>query len=291
MKRLTWLRNLGLSAASIAAVTPVIITTTSCTVTSYYVDEFVFDFQKIHEGEDFDTKNVKHYSTSFNSLLYGSKKYHNGNYVLFVGTATNASTAKFLGTETRTREQWMENFNLSPFYTAVKDVYTHEDAYSQGIKDCGFYEFIDFFDGVVKDKKGHELSYSEKDGVKLDNIGPFVKWTQASINQTKSLTKTELGYDWDETSVTKDKDYVRQDESAIAYREMVKRGLALYPVNDKRKKENTFDAETGAPKMLVFKDGVLQEIKAMPDGNIGSITDFTTNVIIKNYKNKTDEKK
>lgn len=294
MKRLSLLKKLSVLGATAAAVTPIAIMATSCAPTSIRIDAYDFDKLIASDGTTLTPSNKV---ANFRSLLYGSNSYYKGNYILFVGSNMFDGTCKFFSNNNgiRERELWFDDYLAdSCLYNGAKKA-SIDDSAPEGIKNFGIYNAIDFFDGKVYDKKGHQIIvYGYAGAVKpsiQDRIGPFDKWTDDFIKQTELFNKSQdcpIGqYEWDDESVTTD-DYIRNDSYAKAYRSFCERGLILYPKEEpepdpegSNERTITFDTEPNnkTSLMLIFTDGVLKTIENIP-ANMDAFKDS----ILANFK-------
>jgi len=294
MKRINWFKTLGLSAATIAAVSPIAIMATSCTVRSMTVDYFTYATLKdaATSGYKFDT--YKNGSVSIEKLLIGDLHITDGNFMIIVGANKMGSTCKFFSGDTavRTKKDWFGEsyFPNSILYKAI----TEGEKVEKEKVPFTIFNIVDYSPDAYYDKKGKRI-YISKNGRTPDKyIHPFQKWTKDLIDTTHRFNYEErsadLGgsYDWDKESVTAEKDYIRNDDSAVAYRRICELGAKLYPKSDKEpKRTTTFSTDTtDASRLVIFKAGKLTHLDSLPaDGKALS------NLINTNFLKDEEEKK
>lgn len=264
MKRLSLIKKIGLGLGSAAAIAPIAVMLSSCAVTSITVDTIkITDFVS-EDGKAYFSK-AKHLNLAFKDLLYGSKGVYSGNYILLVGTNMISSTCNFFSGQdtTGTRDDWYNvNIEESIFFKGVANVAA--DVRKELVENVGFYNIIDFFDFKIYDNTKHELAISTDGKLKTEQINPYMKWTEQTINTTYDYNHSILHYEWDKESV-EDGDYIRNDASAVAYRAFNDYGAALYPEDKDKKREVTFDTTGNSSRMAVFKEGKLITITDIPN--------------------------
>lgn len=285
MKKTSLIKRLGLGLATVAAATPLVFVATGCSKASAITANYV-SYKDFYETRDLSKMTSGNYS--HDEILLGSKRFCNGNYVLFVGSnafpATDNSSLRFFGgpsCSSRKVEKWLSSdydgfLYQSVWYNEVLNFNLLKDKFD--VDDFGFVTFIDNFDFKFYDKTGHEISISKDASLPLgnvQNIGPFDKWTKDIIQQTKRYNKEVLDYEWDDESVSEN-DYIRQDAQAKAYRAFCQRGADLFPSvkpepepepeNEEEEGSKTFDVADNnqTSLMVVYRDGRMKEIIDLP---------------------------
>jgi len=272
MKRINWFKTIGLTATSIAAATPVVMLATSCTPTSMVVDNYTYETLKtaVQGGAAFETASSS--TVSFERLLIGDTSINDGNFILFVGTNANPTTCQFFSGDknVRRKEDW---FSASYFINSVLFKGVTEDKKPEVTKiPFTMFNMVDYCPKSYYDTKGKRL-YLSTDGKSpnLDYVHPFRKWDSSLTDTTYRYNAHERKidggtYEWDKESVT-DKDYIRNDAAAVAYRTFNELGAKLYPVDEKAKEPRkvTFSTKNeDASRIVIFKSGVLKHIDAIP---------------------------
>lgn len=268
MKRFSLLKKIGIVGATASAICPIVLTATSCSPTSILTEAYSFEKLCDFDGEELETKLS---NISFTKLLYGSFGLSDGNYVLFVGSNMFDNTCKFFTNDAheRDRKHWFRGENLvsSSLYAGAKQAQSDSEA-TAGLLDFNLYNAIEFFNGELKDTKGHEYFYSEDGKQKSENIGPFDTWTTAHISATKAYNWFESPekYEWDEESV-EEGDYIRTDALAKQYRALCELGKILYPTSEEeggRKTTFNTDNDNSTSLIVIFRKGKIQTIEDLP---------------------------
>lgn len=279
MKKTSFIKNLSLGVASIAAITPVAVLATSCAnskgITTTYVSfESLVKLDEetkqpsLKEMEDGHFKNDK--------ILLGNKKFYKGNYILLVGSNAweeETSTLQFFGgknKQIREVERW---FSTDPQRALFPEsIWSHDvsAAYANLSKldpdhEFGFVTFIDNFDKKFYDENGHEFKVFSSEMDTKECVGPFDKWDADLLAQSRIWNKDHLGYEFDKDEELTTDDYIRNDEQAKAYRSFINRAAAMFPVVEE-KRTRTFDQDKGL--MVIYKDGRLQEICDLPTDEV-----------------------
>ncbi|MCQ3908105.1 MAG: hypothetical protein MJ200_00635 [Mycoplasmoidaceae bacterium] len=103
MKKISLLKKLGIGLAPVAIATPLIFTTTSCSKNEGILVNYI-SHTRFQEDESLVHMHHGHFDND--ELLLGSKKFFNGNYIMFVGSNAYrskdlepSSTAKFFGSD------------------------------------------------------------------------------------------------------------------------------------------------------------------------------------------------
>lgn len=288
MKRTSLFRKIAVISASAAAVCPIVLSATACTPTKLMVDSYDFDSIADFTGDKFSTN---YSSVSFKQMLYGNRKFHNGNYMVISGASAYDSISDFFSKDRiRDRNLWYKKdyFMASALYNGVVNASKESD--KMCTHDIGFYNAIDFFDGIVYDGNGHKIYVCDDNGnVRDSSIRPFEKWTPNAIAETQKYNSSEENpdgpYDWnDDDSITTD-DYIRNDTAAVAFRAFSNLGALLYPKKEEGegRKNTLYTDDTQKGQILFFKEGTLQEIEDLP------ATDKAfTDLILKYYKVEED---
>lgn len=293
MKRTSLFKKIAVISASAAAVCPIVLSATACTPTKLMVDSYDFDSIADFEGTKFATFATNYSSVSFKTMLYGNRKFHNGNYMVISGASAYSNISLFFAKQDRIRDRnlWFDStyFTASILYNGVQKASLEPEKLCT--HDIGFYNAIDFFDGNVYDNKGHKIYVCDKNGnVRGASIRPFEKWgDEAAITQTWHYNKFDNPdgeYDWDDESVTAN-DYIRNDTAAVAFREFSKLGALLYPKKEEGegRKNTLYTDDTQKGQILFFKEGTLQEIEDLP-----ATSDAFKDLILKYYKVEEDPK-
>lgn len=272
---------------------------TSCSSDNIYVS--YTDYNSILENKNYYGHAVFQ-NIEYWKILYGSKNFYNGNYIVIFGSSTFSDTNKFFtGQESSftSLDKWYKKesdggyFDKSIFYSGLV-------SNTKNIKNFGIFNVIDYFDGKIFDNKNHEINVflkNNKSGIKDDKISPWTKWDKNTINNTASYNKKDyddksVDFLWDKDSVS-ESDYIRNDQSAKAFRAMATFGAKLYPKSEDDKNPttgrsmtfNTADNNSDSC-ILVFVDGKLKTINYL----------FTTpsswsNLISSNFEDVKEEKK
>lgn len=264
MKKLSLLKKVGLPVAALATIAP-IVTLASCANAQGVVTTYI-SIEKFREDQSLVNMNSEHLGAE--EILTGSKRFCDGNYILFLGSNTFDGSLNFFGNgsgsgKSRNVHDWFYTY----FWSSVwyRDVMAFPNMEKLENK-FGFVTFIDDFNFEFRDKDNH-VYYLTDDAEKgiggiTQIVSPFKKWTTDFIKQTKKLNK-DLGYEWDDEAVS-ESDYIRQDEQAKTYRELVNLGAAMFPTTDERKQ--TFDTADGntTSLMVIYKNGKLVEIVNLP---------------------------
>lgn len=272
MKKLSLLKKLGLSAVIVAAVAPLVVTATSCSNKNEIVTRYA-SFKELHQQmtdmKQLDCLKTGHFS--YEQLLLGTKKFHKGNYILFVGSSLNDNTKKFFTNNTNSSdiELWFSDYVYESIW--YNDIISLPIEILNKIEDdFGLVAYLDDFNSLdykFYDEDKHEIHISENatagDMGLITNISPFKKWTTEIINQTKKANQMYFDYEWDDESVTTD-DYIRQDDQAKSYRALCELGTKFFPVIEE-KRPKTFDvSENCNPVMAIYQNGRLMEIQDLP---------------------------
>lgn len=263
MKKISLLKKLGLGLGTSATIVPLVFSLSSCANNAIDVQYISFDDYVANASGGVKEKiDVGHFD--YDTLLLGSKKFFDGNYFLFVGSNMFSSTNKFFSGDEKCRntELWFTDLLSDSFWNIdVKNRGSDQDIINTNF---GFVTFIDDFNSEFLDEDGHKILLATKEQQPLEIVGAFDKWTDEMITQTKIYTRDQLGYDWDDESVSTS-DYIRQDASAKAYREFCKRGLAFFPTVEGGRTKS-FDVADGnqTSLMLVYKDGKLKDVLDLP---------------------------
>lgn len=296
MKRTSLFRKIAVISASAAAVCPIVLSATACTPTKLMVDSYDFDSIADFTGDKFSTN---YSSVSFKQMLYGNRKFHNGNYMVISGASAYSNISLFFANQDRIRDRnlWYKKdyFMASALYNGVVDASKESD--KMCTHDIGFYNAIDFFDGVVYDGNGHKIYVCDDNGnIRDASIRPFEKWTPNAIAETQKYNSSEENpdgpYDWnDDDSITTD-DYIRNDTAAVAFRAFSNLGALLYPKKEEGEgRKNTLYTDDSVQKgqILFFKNGTLQEIEDIPVGTKDkSAGDVFKELILQYYKAEED---
>lgn len=269
MKKTSFIKNLSLGVASIAAITPVAVLATSCAnskgVTTTYVS-----FESLKEKDSLQDMKYDHFDND--KILLGNKKFFKGNYFLFIGSNVweeETSTLQFFGgkgnIDKRDVAQWFSTGDNSLFPESIwaHDVASANASLTKLDPDhkFGFVTFVDNFDRKFYDDSNHEFKVYTSDEDTKECVGPFDKWTQDMLVKTRSGNKEHLGYEFDKDEELTTDDYIRNDDQAKAYRSFINRAAAMFPVVS-GKREKTFEQAKGI--MAIYKDGRLQEICDLP---------------------------
>lgn len=269
MKKFSLLKKLCIGLGSVAIAAPLVCTATSCSSDNGILANYI-SYNTFLNDESLNR--MKHGRFDNDDLLLGSKKFFNGNYILLIGSNAYAMEngdasliQKFFGsTESRDVKSWFDNIHNSVWY---RDVQTVDSGSLKLNRDFGFVTYIDNFNFRFFDGNNHE--YYVTDNAKLGygyakkNIGPFDKWKEDWISQTRELNHTET-YQWDKNEKVTTSDYIRQDAQAKAFRAFMARGASMFPTTEQRTK--TFDTsdDNKAAILAVYKDGKLVDIIDMP---------------------------
>ena len=268
MKKISLLKKVGMGIGTMTVSIPLVLSATSCSKTSNITTTYI-SFDKLHEDDSLVNMKTKHYGND--TILLGSDKFSDGNYILFVGSNTFDASRKFFagGDYSKLISDWFGRlYTQSVWYEDVHN-YPNSD-----ILNCkfGFVTFLDNFDFKLYDDEDRQFWYCDEFTGKgiidiRENISPFETWTDHTISTTKSLMTylklhNAVDYDWDDEAVEQG-DYIRQDKQAKAYRSFCKRGLEFFPVKDDRSQSFITDSTDGS-LMVIYKDGKLKEIVKMP---------------------------
>lgn len=264
MKKISFLKKIGIGLTPVIATTPLIFSTTGCSTNNAILTTSI-SFNKFLEDESLQNMSKNYFSND--EILLGSTKFFDGNYILLIGSNAYplennvpANTQRFFGDlyNSRNVNTWFTTYLKSSVWW--RDVKT-----SNGLKlnrDFGFVTYIDNFDFHFYDGNREifitdnaKLGY----GYTKQNFGPFDKWTEPLLSQTRLLNE---GWDKDEKVTTSD--YIRQDDQAKSFRAFMQRGATFFPTNDKRTKTFETSDNNKASLMAVYKDGRLVDIIDMP---------------------------
>ena len=97
MKKISLLKKLSLAAVSVAAISPFALTATSCSKKSAILVRYA-SYNTVADHLDdakLDVLETGHFTN--NELLLGTKKFNNGNYILFIASNANDNPLKFFG--------------------------------------------------------------------------------------------------------------------------------------------------------------------------------------------------
>lgn len=311
MKKTLFIKKLGLGLAATAAVVPLAISATACSDTKAVTVRYI-SYDTLREKQSLGECAKGHFNKD--KLLLGSKKFFNGNYILFIGSnaydtevvehqVKYSTTQQFFAgsDDSRKVSNWFGSLYNDSIWgqemTRTNSIVTNIDV------DFGFVTFIDDFDFTFHDDNGHEFFVADRSSGSINlisNIGPFDIWkkTDGLLTQTREYNKmhfSDEGYEWDEDKEISEDDYIRQDDQAKAYRALINRAAALFPTNDKRKKafDNGVNNKTGL--MAVYKNGRLVDLadiptKLSPDDKTYKNTDTLFGTINKYYTKEDEEK-
>lgn len=290
MKRTSLFRRIALISTSAVAIAPVVFSATACTPTKMLADYYSFKSVADYTSGDFKPGQS---SVSFKSMLYGNKKFHNGNYILISGSAYFKDVPLFFAGEgrIRKRELWFSEtyFSRSALYAgcfaaSINPELTDEE------RDIGFYDAIDFYDGTVHDSTGTLLYVCDKNGnVRDGNIRPFEKWTDAAIRETKKYNNSDERpggkYEWDPDDKVTTDDYIRNDAEAQAFRAFSQLGAKLFPTSEEEggRKVTFYTDDKSIGQLAFYKKGVLKGIEDIP-----SSSDKFADLIAQYYKTEED---
>lgn len=265
MKKISLLKKIGMGIASISASVPLVLTATSCSKGSNITTTYI-SFNRMRDERSLVNMRKSHYSND--TVLLGSDKFSNGNYILFVGSNTFSLTKGFFAAEStysKDISDWFNNHLTDSVWYSDVIHYPAKLLSDPEFKSFGFVTFLDNFDFKFYDKNGHQY-FICRDATKyydiIENVNPFQKWKKEWIVQTKIFMKNVYDYDWDDEAVSEG-DYIRQDKQAKAYRSFCQRGLEYFPTNETRTKSFVTDDSDGS-LMVIYKGGKLQEIVTIP---------------------------
>ena len=291
MKKKIFINNVSLlSIGSILGFVP-IMSLSSCSSDYIYVN--FNDYNSIHSNKNYD--NAIFQNIEYWKILYGSKQFFNGNYIVIFGSSTFNDTNKFFtGQESsfESLDKWYKNkkdggcFDNSIFYSGIINISNEKN-----IKNFGIFNVVDYFDGKFFDNKNHEINIflDSNSNMKDDKISPWKKWTKEAIDNTyyynkKDYDDKKINFLWDKDSVNTT-DYIRNDQSAKAFRSMATFGAKLYPKNENDKNSTgrsmTFNTADGNidSRILVFVNGKLTNLSYLP-----SNPKDWTNLIVTNFE-------
>lgn len=269
-----------------------IMSFTSCSSDYIYVSSI--DYNSIHTNKNYNNavfRNIEYWK-----ILYGSKKFYNGNYIVIFGSSTFEDTNKFFTGQDNSFEsldKWYKNkedngyFDNSIFYAGIVNN-------GKIIKNFGIFNIIDYFNGKFYDNKNHEINVflTGDTAIKDDKISPWTKWTKPAIDYTyyynkKDFDDKKINFLWDKDSVSTS-DYIRNDQSAKAFRAMATFGAKLYPKTQDENNKNkdtsrsmTFNTEDGNTdsRVLIFVNGKLKDLTYLPTSPNG-----WTDLIVTNFE-------
>lgn len=268
MKKTSFIKNLSLGVASIAAITPVAVLATSCANSKGIVSNTI-SFSDLAENQSISNLESGHYKND--QLLLGSKKFFKGNYILLIGSNAwedETSTLQFFGGKNATSRDVNRWFSTDASSLFPESIWAHDVASANANLTkldsdykFGFVTFIDNFDFKFYDENKHEIKVFESEKETKQEVGPFDKWTSDLLTQSRIWNKQNLGYEFDKDEELTTDDYIRNDDQAKTYRSFINRAAAMFPVVS-GKREKTFEQAKGI--MAIYKDGKLQEVCDLP---------------------------
>ncbi len=297
MKRTSLFRRIALISTSSVAIAPVVFSSTACTPTKMVADYYSFKSVADYTSGDFKPGQS---SVSFKSMLYGNKKFHNGNYILISGSAYFNNVSLFFSGEEhiRQRKQWFsEQYFLNSILYNGCQIVSNSPELTEEQKDIGFYNAIDFYDGKVYDNTGTLLYVCDNNGnVRDGNIRPFEKWTDAAIRETKKYNNSDKRpggkYDWDPDGKVTTDDYIRNDTAAQAFRAFNQLGAKLFPTSEEEggRKVTFYTDDKSIGQLAFYKEGTLKAIEDIPSSAEWpkTISDKFADLIVQNYKTEED---
>ncbi len=270
---------------------PVATTLSSCAPSTEYYIKYL-DFDKIDHDKPTDLwtwNDMSSPNVSLKKLLYGTKKFHDGNYAILLGTPTANSSDKktsktfdFIFSNAHTSTYDIDDFNLnnSYLYQAWFSTKTQIESFAGGI---GFVTLMDLWN-------------DSSDGPR-SVISPFAKWTEA---QDDFFNRDHTDLHPEHNMKVKKDTWIRNDEGAKLFRNYVNEITTLFPDFETKflsdsSSSDTWDAIPGesastscvdnAPYIIFWKDGKPQAAKTI---NTSSVEDLEKQIL--DIYNKTPDK-
>ncbi|ASJ89245.1 MAG: putative lipoprotein [Candidatus Malacoplasma girerdii] len=215
----------------VGIVTPLALTSCSNKSAASF-REFDLTQNKLTNMREIHEANGDIYST----LLHGGKKVHNGNYFLIIGSNTSSSFNKFMtGQSSKSINYFYDDLT---FASEISSSFEHAHNLEQTY-DFGMYMYVDF-ENPVNRTPGMEL---------FGALDYDYKWKEDDIEKIKQNHP-------DKKDVYKANKYARNDDSAVAMRQLVD-WLKLVYTSDKIK----ISGVDSFPYVMVWKNGKPQTDK------------------------------
>lgn len=233
-----------------------------------------FDFSVANAPSNFNQ--LKSASANMTSIINGNKKYHNGNYILIIGSEANKNSNKFFaGGSASGYVNYTDNneFSKGVLIQNFNDLKAHQKEVDFGIL-CTI-DTVRYHD--IKDLP-ETLSHPR------EYVPYYEKWTADDVNYVKKEPTKSAHPKWEK--IIKEGEYIRNDKSAKKMRALISYLKTLF-TDEIFKLKNESDDNSNLPFALVYKKGVPQKdyIKGLSTSDpYKDINNIIQNVWMKNDK-------
>ena len=238
---------------TVACASPALTLLSSCA--PIYSESFrEIDFSKDTINNLNDTKKA---NANFEKLLLGDKSYHNGNYIIVFGAEVSKESNKYFCSgyyqENESNDYFDTNLNV-----LAGSAFASDYASAKAIHDD-----FDFGLNLYIDHETQEVANQLKDYWKDGKVSFLQNWSseqKEEAQKAKDNRKIDVDQKYNSNKEMYEamirQDYVRQDEEAIKYRELITYIQTLYT-------KDVFKLQTTAemPYAMVWLKGVPQKDK------------------------------